>query len=108
MTQTESVARHDADAERSPFPDGGRYHWKSHFVHELSDEPIDALAMGWARSTWAAPAPFATGGMYLDVAGLGEDERLRAVARGPNEARPEQIRRCDDPDGLFGAAAHRP
>lgn len=27
------------------FPDGGRYYWKSHFVDELSDELLDALAL---------------------------------------------------------------
>jgi hypothetical protein len=62
----------------------------------------------WARTTWAALLPFATGGIYLNFAGLGEDEGLCAAALGPNEARLEEIHRSYDHDGLFRAAAHRP
>jgi hypothetical protein len=72
------------------------------------DPGLDEAAVGWVRTTWAALTPFATGGIYLNFAGLGEDEGLRAAALGPNEARLEEIRRAYDPDGLFRAAAHRP
>jgi FAD/FMN-containing dehydrogenase len=68
----------------------------------------DADAIGWGRSTWEALAPFATGGLYLNFAGLGDDRDLRSSALGGNEARLDEIRRSYDPDGLFDAAAHRP
>ena len=70
--------------------------------------PSTAAAIGWARSTWDALAPFATGGVYLNFAGLGEDGNLRAAALGGHEARLDQIRGTYDPDGLFAAAALRP
>lgn len=69
---------------------------------------LDDTAIGWARSTWDALAPFATGGLYLNFAGLGDDGDLRAAALGGHEARLDEIRRAYDPDGLFDAAAHRP
>lgn len=72
------------------------------------DPALDDAAIGWARSTWDALAPFATGGIYLNFAGLGEDGDLRAAALGGNAARLDEIRRAYDPDGLFEVAAHRP
>lgn len=37
------------------------------------DPALDASAVAWARSSWDRLAPFATGGVYLNFAGLGED-----------------------------------
>ena len=72
------------------------------------DPGLDDTAIAWARSTWDAIAPFATGGLYLNFAGLGDDADLRAAALGSNESRVEEIRRAYDPDGLFAAASARP
>jgi FAD/FMN-containing dehydrogenase len=72
------------------------------------DPALDDTAIGWARSTWDAIAPFATGGVYLNFAGLGEEPAIRAAALGSNAARLDAIRRAYDPDGLFEAAAQRP
>jgi FAD/FMN-containing dehydrogenase len=72
------------------------------------DPALDDTAIGWARETWGALAPFATGGVYLNFAGLGEDSELRAAALGGNEARLDEVRAGYDPDGLFDDAAHRP
>ena len=72
------------------------------------DPELDDVAIAWARSTWDAIAPYATGGVYINFAGLGDDANLRAAALGANEARVEEIRRAYDPGSLFGAAAHRP
>jgi FAD/FMN-containing dehydrogenase len=72
------------------------------------DAALDSAAIGWARSTWDALAPLATGGVYLNFAGLGEDRDLRAAALGSNETRLEEIRLGFDPDSVFDAAAHRP
>jgi hypothetical protein len=72
------------------------------------DPALDDTAIGWARSTWDALAPYATGGVYLNFAGLGDDTDLRATALGTNDSRLDEIRRAYDPSGLFDAAAHRP
>jgi hypothetical protein len=46
-------------------------------------DPVhDEATVRWVRTTWAALTPFATGGIYLDFAGLGEDEGLRAPRSG--------------------------
>ena len=60
------------------------------------DPALDDAAIGWARSTWDALAPFATGGVYLNFAGLGDDDDLRAAAlgsqRGPTRRDPPRLR----------------
>ena len=69
----------------------------------------DETAITWARSTWDALAPHATGGVYLNFPGVGEEQNaLRAAAYGPHEERLEQVRKRYDPDGLFEAAARQP
>ncbi|WP_082126920.1 FAD-binding oxidoreductase [Allosalinactinospora lopnorensis] len=73
------------------------------------DPELDGAAIEWARSTWDALAPFATGGVYLNFAGLGEDiDAFGRAVLGPHEERLGEIRRIYDPDGLFGSAAGRP
>ena len=72
------------------------------------DPQLDAAAIAWARSTWDAIAPHATGGMYLNFAGLGDDTNLRSAALGSNESRVEEIRHAYDPGGFFETAATRP
>ena len=72
------------------------------------DPDLDGTAIAWARSTWDALAPYATGGMYINFAGLGDDDNLRAAALGSNVSRVEEIRGAYDPGGLFAAAAVRP
>ena len=72
------------------------------------DPALDTAAIGWARATWDALAPYATGGVYLNFAGLGDDSDLGATALGTNETRLGEIRHAYDPSGLFDAAAHRP
>lgn len=69
----------------------------------------DGEAIGWARSAWDAMLPFATGGTYVNFAGLDDESgELRPAAFGAHEQRLERIRRHYDPDGLFTAAAGRP
>ncbi len=72
-----------------------------------SDPATDAAAIGWARSSWEVMRPFATGGVYLNFAGLGDEADRRAVF-GRSSERLEGIQRAYDPDGLFAAAAGRP
>jgi len=72
------------------------------------DPALDETAIGWARSTWRALAPFATGGLYVNFAGLGEDRGLRLATLGENGVRLDEIRHAYDPDGLFETAASLP
>ncbi|HWC12370.1 MAG TPA: hypothetical protein VG455_14255, partial [Acidimicrobiales bacterium] len=72
------------------------------------DPALDDDSIRWCRSTWDALAPYATGGVYLNFAGLGEDRELGNATLGANQARLERIRTAYDADGLFDAAARRP
>ncbi|MGH3932792.1 MAG: FAD-binding oxidoreductase, partial [Pseudonocardiaceae bacterium] len=72
-----------------------------------SDPTLDDAALGWARSSWNAMAPLATGGVYLNFAGLG-DEADRGAVFGRSAERLGHIRDAYDPDGIFAAAADRP
>jgi hypothetical protein len=78
-------------------------------VDALWSEPeLDEAAIAWARSTWDALRPHATGGIYINFAGLGDDDGPREATLGTNAERLEAIRSAYDPDGLFEAAASRP
>jgi FAD/FMN-containing dehydrogenase len=73
-----------------------------------SDPEHDERAIGWARRTWDALAPFGTGGVYVNFSGLDDDvDDLRGAAFADSADRLEQVRRDYDPDGLFDAAARR-
>jgi len=71
------------------------------------DPALDTTAIDWVRSTWERVAPFATGGVYLNFAGFGDDTDLDATSLGHHHARLADIRRAHDPDGVFAAAARR-
>jgi FAD/FMN-containing dehydrogenase len=73
-----------------------------------SEPELDEQAIAWARSTWDALRPYATGGIYLNFAGLGDDGGFREATLGANAERVERIREAYDPDGLFEAASRRP
>jgi FAD/FMN-containing dehydrogenase len=72
------------------------------------DPALDNRARSWARSTWEALAPFSTGGVYLNFAGMDEDGDTRDATIGANRSRLDDVRDLYDPDGLFEAAARRP
>ena len=73
------------------------------------DPELDDAAIAWARSTWDAIAPYATGGVYINFAGLGDDANLRAAALGANEVGSKRSAVPTTP-AAFGAAAtgHEP
>jgi FAD/FMN-containing dehydrogenase len=71
-----------------------------------SDPAADASMIGWARSVWQGVRPFATGGVYVNFAGLGEDADRDAVY-GPGAQRLDFVRAAYDPEGMFDAAARR-
>jgi FAD/FMN-containing dehydrogenase len=100
-----AISRVDDDATAYPHRSAG---FNLSVDASWHDPALDDTAIGWARSTWDAIAPSATGGVYLNFAGLGEEPAIRAAAFGSNAARLDAIRRAYDPDGLFEAAAHRP
>jgi FAD/FMN-containing dehydrogenase len=70
-------------------------------VHARWDhEAEDQRCIGWAREFFAASAPFATGGVYVNFLTADEDERVRA-AYGSNYARLAEVKRTYDPENLF-------
>jgi hypothetical protein len=74
-----------------------------------TDPQMDRAGIEWARSTWDAVKPFATGGMYINFAGLdGETDDVRSLTLGANRDRLDRIREAYDPDGMFDAPAHKP
>lgn len=67
---------------------------------------LDDAAIGWARSTWDALAPFSTGGVYVNFSGLyDEADEVRPLVQGTSAERLDRIRAAYDPDGVFEAAA---
>lgn len=95
-------------------PDGGAYaHRSARFNLSIdplwSDPALDDAAIGWARSTWDAMRPFATGGVYINFAGFGDEaDELRDGVLGSSRDLLDHIRAAYDPEALFDAAAHRP
>jgi FAD/FMN-containing dehydrogenase len=73
-----------------------------------AEEALDEGAIEWARSGWEALRPHATGGVYLNFAGLGEEDAVHRAALGASIERLDRVRRAYDPEGLFEAAARRP
>jgi FAD/FMN-containing dehydrogenase len=70
-------------------------------VHSRWDAPADdASCTAWARDFFAAAAPFATGGVYVNF--MSEDERERVpAAYGSNYDRLASVKRAYDPFNLF-------
>ena len=73
------------------------------------DPELDGAAIGWARTTWDAFAPFASGGVYVNFSGLhGEAGELSSAVLGASAERLGRIRAEYDPDAIFAAAAAAP
>jgi FAD/FMN-containing dehydrogenase len=74
-----------------------------------TDPALDETAIGWARGAWDALRPFATGGMYVNFSGLGDEvDSAPDAVFGSSQEKLAQVRATYDPDGLFAAAARRP
>jgi FAD/FMN-containing dehydrogenase len=71
-----------------------------------TDPAIDDDAIGWARGAWDALRPFATGGVYVNFAGL-DDDADRGAVFGTHAGRLDAIARTYDPDGILTAATAR-
>ena len=94
------------DIEESAYPHrGARYNLS--IDAGWTDPALDDTAIGWARSSWDALREFATGGVYVNFAGLDEESGRDAVF-GQSTDRLDEVQASYDPDGLFAAAARRP
>jgi FAD/FMN-containing dehydrogenase len=71
-------------------------------AHTRWREPSDdASCIAWARGLFAAVAPFATGGVYVNFMPEDEAERVGAGAYGSNFARLAALKAKYDPSNLF-------
>lgn len=79
-------------------------------VDAFWDDPdLDETAIQWARSTWDAFTPFATGGVYVNFSGsYDEADTVRPLVQGSAAERLRRIRSEYDPDGIFAEAAMAP
>jgi FAD/FMN-containing dehydrogenase len=59
--------------------------------------------IAWARETKAALEPFATGAVYVNYLGVGDEAERVADAYGSNYERLAQIKQKYDPENLFRA-----
>ena len=67
-----------------------------------SDPADDGRMIGWTRQAWQAVRDRTGGGVYLNFAGLGEDNELLArAAHGGNYERLTAIKRHYDPQNVF-------
>ncbi len=71
-----------------------------HIMAGWTDPDDDEQITSWTRRLHDALAPFATGGVYVNVLGTGETSRIRA-AYGRNWARLTELKRVWDPDNVF-------
>jgi len=69
----------------------------------------DARVVAWARGAWDALTPYASGGVYVNFAGLEDEDGASRdrVYRGSRD-RLTEVRNAYDPTSLFELAAHRP
>jgi FAD/FMN-containing dehydrogenase len=65
-----------------------------------ADPAKDSTCIGWARELFAAAAPFATGGVYINFMTQEEGDRVRA-AYGSNYDRLVGLKKKVDPTNLF-------
>ncbi|WP_372624409.1 FAD-binding oxidoreductase [Falsiroseomonas sp.] len=105
--ETEIVLAHLGGATRRVADDATAYaHRDAEFVMNLHtrwhDAADDAACIGWARGLFAAAAPFATGGVYVNFLTEDEAERVQA-AYGGNYARLARLKARYDPENLFRA-----
>jgi FAD/FMN-containing dehydrogenase len=67
-----------------------------------SDPADDARMIGWTRRAWQELRECTGGGVYLNFAGLGEEnEELARAGHGGNYEHLRQIKRRYDPDNIF-------
>jgi len=92
-------------ATTRPSPDSAAYpHRDVQFVMNVhgrwENQADDARCIAWARAFFAAAAPFASGGVYVNFLTADEVHRVRA-AYGPNYDHLARVKRRYDPLNLF-------
>lgn len=92
-----SVARVDPTATAFPHRDAA---FSFHIMAGWTTPEQDAEVTRWVRQFHGAMALHATGGVYVNVLGAGEEDRIRA-AYGVNYARLAELKRKWDPENLF-------
>jgi FAD/FMN-containing dehydrogenase len=92
-----AVGRVAPDA--TAYPHRGTEHGLHIFPGWMSDEDDEEI-MSWARGLSEAMAPHANGGVYVNLLGEDEPERVRA-AYGSNYERLARIKRTWDPGNVF-------
>jgi len=65
-----------------------------------ADPALDDACIGWAKSLFAAAAPFATGGVYVNFLTQDEADRVQ-TAYGSNYARLARLKMQYDPKNMF-------
>jgi hypothetical protein len=94
-------------AEESAYPHR-RKRFNVSFDGVWTDASDDGALVGWARASWTAFRPNATGGVYVNFAGFDDEPDVTTADTLGTARRLETVRRAYDPDGLFAAAAARP
>jgi hypothetical protein len=92
-----AISRVDTAATAFPHRDAT---FSFHIMAGWSRAEQDDEVTGWTRRLHDAMTPHATGGVYVNVLGAGEEDRVRA-AYGPNYPRLVDLKRKWDPDNLF-------
>ncbi len=94
-----AAGRVPADATAFPHRDGSAV---AVGIYALWDDPADNDEnVEWARETWSAIQPFASGGVYVNDLSEDEgDDRVR-TAYGSNYGRLARIKAAYDPDNVF-------
>jgi FAD/FMN-containing dehydrogenase len=88
-------------------PDATAYPYRnSHFIMNVHarwrERADDESHIAWARALFAAAAPFATGGAYVNFMTEDETDRIAGVY-GPNYRRLSELKRKWDPDNRFSS-----
>lgn len=73
-----------------------------------TDPADDDTYVGWARESWTAFRPYATGGVYINFAGFEDEPDVGPAEWLGVQERLDAVRAEYDPDGLFTGAAARP
>jgi FAD/FMN-containing dehydrogenase len=87
------------DPSATAFP-GRSASYSFHVLAGWTDTVDDDLVKGWARTFHDAMKPHATGGVYVNLLGEDEDDRVPA-AYGRNYERLVELKAVWDPDNLF-------
>jgi FAD/FMN-containing dehydrogenase len=97
-----TVARVEASATAFPHR-GAAYGF--HIIAGWMDAAEDNAVLAWTRAFHDAMTPHAGGGVYVNLLGTGEEERVRA-AYGDNWDRLVEVKRNWDPENLFRGNAN--